>query len=170
MHNQIKLESIQHNNLPCVHESFYECISRITPAIMHAEGSSLQCGKLSLPSFPVCNETMRQSHKITEFWSGFGKAKKECINKQRLCVTLEYTEKENIPTDLIFDTYLFVLSYEIPSNSTRIYDEYYIYDAINVVGSVGGTLGLCIGFSFTGVFSKFLKFLQHGMMAFKGKS
>ena len=33
------------------------------------------------------------------------------------------------------------------------YKEYLIYDAIGMIGSVGGTLGLCIGFSFTNVAS-----------------
>ena len=40
-------------------------------------------------------------------------------------------------------------------------EEYFIYDVRDVIGSVGGTLGMFIGFSFTGViswmFSKILK-------------
>ena len=32
-----------------------------------------------------------------------------------------------------------------------VYEEYLIYDHVELIGSVGGTLGMCIGFSFTGV-------------------
>ena len=37
-----------------------------------------------------------------------------------------------------------------------IHTEYYLYDFISTLGNVGGTLGLFIGFSFTGVISYFL--------------
>ena len=32
-----------------------------------------------------------------------------------------------------------------------LYEEYLIYDNIHLIGSIGGTLGMCIGFSFTGI-------------------
>ena len=67
------------------------------------------------------------------------------------------------------EEFLFVLTYEIPSNSTRIYEEYFIYDGINVIGSVGGTLGLCIGFSFTGLISSLLNILQNTICINKTK-
>ena len=34
---------------------------------------------------------------------------------------------------------------------SKIYEEYLIFDAIGMIGSVGGTLGLFIGFSFMNV-------------------
>ena len=50
-----------------------------------------------------------------------------------------------------------------------MYEEYWVYDMTSMIGSVGGTLGMCIGFSFTGVLSSFLRILQQGIMAFKEK-
>ena len=44
-----------------------------------------------------------------------------------------------------------------------VHEEYVIYDAVNMIGSVGGTLGLCIGFSFTGVISFLISLLQKGI-------
>ena len=41
-----------------------------------------------------------------------------------------------------------------------IYDEYFVYDDIGLISSIGGTLGLCIGFSFTNVVTCFINFLQ----------
>ena len=39
--------------------------------------------------------------------------------------------------------------------------EYWVYDAAGLVGNVGGSLGLFIGFSFFGFFSDFLDFLRN---------
>ena len=41
-----------------------------------------------------------------------------------------------------------------------VHDEYLIFDSVSMIGSIGGTLGLCIGFSFSNVFAAFLKFLN----------
>ena len=40
-----------------------------------------------------------------------------------------------------------------------LHTEYYLYDFISTLGNVGGTLGLFIGFSFTGAFSYFLNLI-----------
>ena len=39
------------------------------------------------------------------------------------------------------------------SDMFNVYEEYLVYDAIDMIGSVGGTLGMFIGFSMTGVIS-----------------
>ena len=44
-----------------------------------------------------------------------------------------------------------------------IYQEYLIYDGIGMIGSVGGTLGMFIGFSFSNAISSTLNFLQFYM-------
>ena len=38
-----------------------------------------------------------------------------------------------------------------------------------MVGSVGGTLGMCIGFSFTGIISFLINIIQHGFSIIKPK-
>ena len=38
--------------------------------------------------------------------------------------------------------------------------EYYLYDFISTLGNVGGTLGLFIGFSFSGIISYILNFIN----------
>ena len=41
-----------------------------------------------------------------------------------------------------------------------VHDEYLIYDDIGLIGSVGGTLGMFIGFSFSGIITCFFNFLK----------
>ena len=45
--------------------------------------------------------------------------------------------------------YLFIFEFENPGKAT-LYTEYIIHDLISTVGNVGGTLGIFIGFSFSG--------------------
>ena len=53
-------------------------------------------------------------------------------------------------------------SYEIdPPKKVTVYQEYIVYDAIGIIGSVGGTFGLFIGFSFTGMISGIISFTSN---------
>ena len=45
-------------------------------------------------------------------------------------------------------------------NGIIVFEEYLIFDIIGMIGSVGGTLGMCIGFSFTNVITIFFKFIE----------
>ena len=42
----------------------------------------------------------------------------------------------------------------------KVYEEYFIFDAIGMIGAVGGTLGMFIGFSMIGVISWILGYLK----------
>ena len=42
------------------------------------------------------------------------------------------------------------ISYFLPPERKKIAEEYLLYDVIGVIGAVGGTMGLCIGFSIFG--------------------
>ena len=41
-----------------------------------------------------------------------------------------------------------------PSSTIEVIEEYLVYDFVEVIGSVGGSLGLCVGFSIFDVLSK----------------
>ena len=41
----------------------------------------------------------------------------------------------------------------------KVYEEYIIIDAISMIGSVGGTLGLFIGFSFSNIINVLIGYL-----------
>ena len=52
-------------------------------------------------------------------------------------------------------------AYEIdPPEEVTVFQEYVVYDAIGIIGSVGGTLGMFIGFSFTGFISSLINGLS----------
>ena len=46
-----------------------------------------------------------------------------------------------------------------------VYEEYLIYDTINMIGSLGGTLGIFIGFSFSNVLNVILSFIKSCFIA-----
>ena len=45
------------------------------------------------------------------------------------------------------------------------YKEYLVYDAIGMIGSIGGSLGLCVGFS---IFDTICMFVDFAWKKFKG--
>ena len=47
-----------------------------------------------------------------------------------------------------------------PPMMTKAHQEYLIFDIVGMIGSVGGTLGLCIGFSFSGITTAILTLIQ----------
>ena len=167
MQKDINLKPVQHNylatNSKCIHESFYECISRLITADLN--GSTSQCSRMSLPSLPLCNdiseETEEFQHVINSSIVNKALRNNKCTTKH--CLTLEYFGEEVFHIKINYENYLFGFSYKIPSNSTTLYEEYLIYDTINAIGSVGGTLGMCIGFSFTGLISSLMNILNHAI-------
>ena len=46
------------------------------------------------------------------------------------------------------------------ANKMKTFHEYLIYDTIGMIGSVGGTLGMCIGFSFSNVLTNIINMIQ----------
>ena len=52
------------------------------------------------------------------------------------------------------------INYYIPLKDMTIQKEYLIHDFIGMLGSIGGTLGMFIGFSFLGVISSLMEYFQ----------
>ena len=52
-------------------------------------------------------------------------------------------------TEVVKDRFA-IAYYYLPPATKEVAEEYLIYDIIGVIGAVGGTLGLCIGFSIFG--------------------
>ena len=47
------------------------------------------------------------------------------------------------------------------SNTTQVHQEYLVYDTVGLIGSIGGSLGLFIGFSFHGALISILVFIKN---------
>ena len=52
------------------------------------------------------------------------------------------------------------IAYNIPNTKMKVEEEYLIRDFVSMLGSIGGTLGMCTGFSCIGILSFILRFLQ----------
>ena len=50
----------------------------------------------------------------------------------------------------------------------KVEEEYLVFDAVAVVSAIGGTMGLCIGLSFTGFASTILRHIAHVINHQKG--
>ena len=56
---------------------------------------------------------------------------------------------------------LVLIGYDfIPTEKILVFEEYLVFDAFGMIGFVGGALGLCIGFSFSGVIASIVEFIQ----------
>ena len=140
----------------CGHESFYECFCRI----YETNESSIKCFPGTLPSYlPICKSLNKY---MTQFWSVWNKVTKNG-HCPKLCKTVQYfaetvTSHKNWDPNVAFG---FGLSFDETRGMASVHEEYLIYDTTSMIGSVGGTLGMCIGFSFTGVTSILTKFLNN---------
>ena len=75
------------------------------------------------------------------------------------CKVLEYQGEQTFEWDNKYNQA--VIQYRFsPPMMTNVQQEYLIFDIIGMIGSVGGTLGMCIGFSFSGVTTFILDFIQ----------
>ena len=161
MNRFYELKPIRHKNSKCSHESYYDCMSRVIAE--NLKESSSTCSMFSLPSLNVC-KINKTNYETEQFWTIFNNVHDQCSIK--MCITLEYNGGElyygkSSRKNVKFFNFQFLFGYTIPSNSTALYEEYQIYDAITTIGSVGGTLGMCIGFSFTGLISSLINALHH---------
>ena len=69
---------------------------------------------------------------------------------------LDYKEDQDLPTARrnIF------IKYSLQNDKMKVEEEFLLHDFVDMLGSIGGTLGMCIGFSFVGLSSFLLNHLQ----------
>ena len=74
----------------------------------------------------------------------------------KTCKILQYSGEVEFDANLthldppLYGTHQVYLGYNFaPPRTVTIHEEYLIYDAIGLVGCIGGTLGMFIGFSFS---------------------
>ena len=175
-YTRIDMEAEQYNFLEqkgdCQQESFYECIV----SELESSDDFERCSKKCIPivfsnlgknySTPFCkNDSGNEQYcaiKIVQQLMSRHDVESNC---EKSCSRLQYlgqifrTQPLNASGN---SNTIYEIVYRIPNKNMYVSEEYLIYDEINVIGSVGGTLGMFIGFSMTGVvswvFSKIRKF------------
>ena len=107
-----------------------------------------------MPSLPMCNLNDTTYEVFRLMWSEVTLNPK--LYCPQLCSTLGYSGEVTTQRPVWWNmNFTFAYGF-FSSDSTTVYNEYLIYDAITMIGSVGGTLGMCIGFSFSGVISNLI--------------
>ena len=149
----------------CQEESYYECIASQFDA-----NEFIKCPKKCIPnvfsnldknySSLFCqNDTYNEKCFNNYIWQ-----QEAGSNCKRSCSNLEYFGEFEaiVPYQSEKDNWSFYqMHYFIDTEfAMKVYDEYIIVDAIGMIGSVGGTLGLFIGFSFTNAFNVIIGYLQ----------
>ena len=73
------------------------------------------------------------------------------------CIRTEYIGRQN---SVKYSYPGLALFWHFESTNVQVYQEYLIYDEIGMIGSIGGLLGLFLGFSFLNVISYFIGKIQ----------
>ena len=84
------------------------------------------------------------------------------------CTYLEYSKEETWTGKISdFSNGTLGIAYIFTPELVAVYDEYLIYNEVSMIASVGGTLGMCIGFSFTNVVSCIINFIRYKIAYFQ---
>ena len=173
---EVSLKQVKYIHLKtkgkCRDEPFYEVYERY-----FLKKSFSQCPKrcttISLPSgtktMPLClkeNEKSCARNVQSEVW--YLLANSEEYSKA--CSIIDYTgriiyeyqsEKDYNIKKYNKNIYTMELDYVFSSPEVvTVNEEYLIYDLTSMIGSIGGSLGLCIGFSFSGLISSIFSTIQ----------
>ena len=75
---------------------------------------------------------------------------KTTVGFKRPCQILEYSGQLNFDKPRADKDTIFLKFQFSPPVMTVFYQERLVFDTVGMLGSIGGTLGMCIGFSFSG--------------------
>ena len=108
---------------------------------------------------PQCENTTEDDEALSAIYDKGFLYKYKC---PKPCSILEYSGKLDyweLKYDNPNNTMIIYLRFQSPEVLT-IYEEYLIYDFNGMLGSIGGTLGLFVGFSFSSIIRLFINLLK----------
>ena len=77
----------------------------------------------------------------------------------KTCFTTQYFGKITLDGEIGHQYAKIVYKFSLPLK-TKVYKEYLIADGVTLIGSIGGTLGLFIGFSISNIVYNIIDFLK----------
>ena len=101
-------------------------------------------------SFDLCEKTKENYDMVLKFADLLDSAIKTCPTS---CTRSEYVGRQS---PIEYPSPGLALFWLFESTNVQVYQEYLIYDEIGMIGSIGGLLGLFLGFSFFNVISYFI--------------
>ena len=105
-------------------------------------------------SFELCENGKENYHMVLKLLDILFHAIKTCPIS---CTRTEYVARQST---VQYSYPGLLLYWHFESTNVQVYQEYLIYDEIGMIGSIGGLLGLFLGFSFLNVFSYFIGKIQ----------
>ena len=143
----------------CTNIGFYECFHSelIEQSFDHCP---TKC--FSITTFgnatPICETELeiKCSHEVTKALKKDSKCLPFC-DQINFDVEFEYKEDQNEPNANRNVTFAFKIS----NSKMKVEEEYLVQDFVGMLGSIGGTLGLFVGFSFLGGISSILHYLKN---------
>ena len=171
----IYLDKSQSPKSKCVDSSYYECMelelleqveSNCSQKCSPIHTKNVSISKCEEEEIRICAENIFVENFI------YGGLKSNC---KKPCEIQQYTEEWKTWEDGASfpnsnpneeSKLWFWLWYQFEDDQDVIvYDEYLIYDTINMIGSLGGTLGIFIGFSFSNVLNLIISCLKSCLIA-----
>ena len=154
----------------CIKESFYACAIREV-INSNFEGWNWNCTKNCFPSTLISSGAFDKKYacenyeqEACSYYSFTNYYKANC---SKPCSIVQYNGKIDLwESWLTWDSnqnesrFAIHLRFGPPLTST-LYEEYLIHDLFGTIGSVGGTLGIFIGFSFSGVLGLITSFFKN---------
>ena len=160
----------------CHDESYYECIASALDKLDY-QGS---CEKKCIPalfgfgknySTPFCDkekdDKCARDNAKKIIGKGIDSTQKLSSACKKACSSLQYSGNFMINKPIVNNFEIdyksqhhFYYEFGNPENECPIFDEYLIYDTMGMIVSVGGTFGMFIGFSMTGVISSVLDYFR----------
>ena len=104
---------------------------------------------------PICQDSKKKIWKnLTKNW------KKYLTSCPNSCMQTEYQGKKKSIAHYFNNSKSTGLDYLFLSGYFEVYQEYSVYELDDIIGSIGGTLGLFIGFSFLGLLKHFFETIK----------
>ena len=166
-----KYKYLTNSNPSCGEASFYECWGSKSVNISF-NTCPRKCLPYSVPNneydkIPLCDTVVEWdcAHKLYNMVM-------ENITKSGICpklCTVSHYSGEGLKhgrTDSEYFGYWYTIAHPFTATIT---EEYLIYDTLTVISSVGGTLGMCIGFSFTNIIAYLMTLIQNLISNFQDK-
>ena len=166
-----KIKRYEYLKDKCRDTSFYHCMGSNLEKSKKCKKGDNPCGPYSLPSttkfeeYPICENTTKCKEHVDDIWLGkVGKCKSltPCLVQvygiQESKVGPGMEKQPQVPSD----SFSFYLDMDSPDGThggysdelkVEAHTEHLAWTFKCLIGNIGGYLGLCVGFSFTGLIS-----------------
>ena len=168
----------------CQKESYYDCLASELDSF---DFNQTSCTKKCIPAMfsygknysnTFCQTPTSDNCALNIFHANNYKVENSFVERvdskcKHSCTILQYSGLEVRESSEISsphestDHRTFMYQLGDTDNKMNAYHEYLIYDSMGMIGSVGGTFGMFIGFSMTGVISSIIEFFKESKIGRK---